>query len=852
MNRRDGLKKSSEISVDWHSYFENYKKGRHYSIDTSESKNWREYFKHQEETISIKNPVLNSADDISDEIIDNIIHNKIDTLTINYEFTKRKGESFDQQQYYDEVLKINPFKRANKKTPLVHIDFEIILGKRVHSLFEAFSDLEQLVSIKKITTSNITDMSRMFYNAKSFNCPIGDWDTSKVTKMGGMFFGAEKFNQPIGDWDTANVTDMSFMFFRAISFNQPLDKWNTGNVRDMTHMFYYAYSFNQNITDWTLSDYVIRNPDLFLSCCENVVKSFNEKYLTQGKSSSFFASPIHIWKCIWKTKNEDLFDFLSILFGVIVFPFIAAKLIEYLVLEYRNSLYIRLYGIDLWCYLIPLVYWIMSYLMIKILNLPKNIRKILIILLLLLFTASFSFLLDKKELIQSSELTKVNKINSDIVKDVSVNKNNVTHYPNRSMREKNITSNINQQQKENISNKDNKQIIPNNIDLARNPILNSKKDVTDELINKITYNRIDSLTINYEFTKCPGDDGDTRVNPFKLANRRKVIKKIEFEILLSPNVHSLACAFEGLKQLEYVNLKNTSHITNMKGMFRFAEKFNQPIGNWDTSHVTNMSYMFNGAHSFNQPIGNWDTSRVTDMSYMFSEAYLFNQSIGNWDTAKVKDMSNMFSSPCEEDFIEKREDIRTTNFNQPIGNWDTSRVTDMSEMFKCATDFNQPIEKWNTAHVENMKEMFSYALNFNMNISTWNTSSVTNMNGMFAHAPFFNQPIGRWNTSKVTDMSGMFAGPHRFNQPIGNWDTSNVTDMSYMFFKAEDFNQPIGYWNTSKVKNMAGMFWMADSFNQSIEYWDMSSVEDMRGMFLGIEEQYTHHIPRCRYPCRKD
>lgn len=393
MNRRDGLKKSSEISVDWHSYFENYKKGRHYSIDTSESKNWREYFKHQEETISIKNPVLNSADDISDEIIDNIIHNEIDTLTINYEFTKRKGESFDQQKYYEEVLKINPFKRANKKTPLVHIDFEIILGKRVHSLFEAFSDLEQLVSIKKITTSNITDMSRMFYNAKSFNCPIGDWDTSKVTKMGGMFFGAEKFNQPIGDWDTANVTDMSFMFFRAISFNQPLDKWNTGNVRDMTHMFYYAYSFNQNITDWTLSDYVIRNPDLFLSCCENVVKSFNEKYLTQGKSSSFFASPIHIWKCIWKTKNEDLFDFLSILFGVIVFPFIAAKLIEYLVLEYRNSLYIRLYGIDLWCYLLPLVYWITSYLMIKILHLQKNIRKIKILIIYVIVAVFCIFLL---------------------------------------------------------------------------------------------------------------------------------------------------------------------------------------------------------------------------------------------------------------------------------------------------------------------------------------------------------------------------------------------------------------------------------------------------------------------------
>jgi surface protein len=44
---------------------------------------------------------------------------------------------------------------------------------------------------------------------------------------------------------------------------------------------------------------------------------------------------------------------------------------------------------------------------------------------------------------------------------------------------------------------------------------------------------------------------------------------------------------------------NTSNVTNMRCIFRDAEKFNGNIGKWDTSAVTDMSFMFCG-DNFNQ------------------------------------------------------------------------------------------------------------------------------------------------------------------------------------------------------------------------------------------------------------
>ena len=305
----------------------------------------------------------------------------------------------------------------------------------------------------------------------------------------------------------------------------------------------------------------------------------------------------------------------------------------------------------------------------------------------------------------------------------------------------------------------------------RNPVLNSPFDVTDDLIQRIIDNNLDSLTINYEFTRERDKNSEGcqdyfnfryYSNPFFRANRHKPLKRIEFEVRLTRNVSSLHEAFSGMRDLEYVNLNDTSMITDMSFCFSFAKAFNQQIGHWDTSNVTNMAGMFAGAEAFNQPIGDWDTSKVTKMNSMFSEAYAF---------------------------------------NQPIGNWNTSNVTEIWGMFYHARSFNQPIDRWNLSKVSSLYAMFCGAYAFNQPIGDWDVSNVTKMCHMFAYAKSFNQPICNWNTSKVEDISNMFENAESFNQPIGNWNVSNVKWASCIFMGAKSFNQDLSAWmNNDEIK----------------------------------------------------
>ena len=100
--------------------------------------------------------------------------------------------------------------------------------------------------------SEVTDMSSMFDNARSFNGDISSWDVSEVTDMSAMFLDAQSFNGDISSWDVSQVANMSRMF-EGTFFNPAISNWNVSRVTDMSAMFLNAQSFDDDISSWNVS-----------------------------------------------------------------------------------------------------------------------------------------------------------------------------------------------------------------------------------------------------------------------------------------------------------------------------------------------------------------------------------------------------------------------------------------------------------------------------------------------------------------------------------------------------------------------------------------------------------------------
>ncbi|TQD40516.1 BspA family leucine-rich repeat surface protein [Haloflavibacter putidus] len=647
---------------------------------------------------------------------------------------------------------------------------------QVTDMSKMFYNAESLnQSLNNWDVSNVTNMNGMFYGTTTFNQSLNNWDVSNVTNMGGMFSYTDAFNQPLNEWDVSSVNDMSKMFYKAESFDQPLNNWNVSSVTDMKEMFFHATSFNQSLSDWDVSNVI--NMNSLFSGAVKFNKPLNNWDVSNvsdmGRMFSYtrkFNQSINNWNILSVTDMNSMFKNASSFnqplnsWDVSNVSFMA-KMFSNAILfnqplsnwDVSNITNLESMFLDAWNFNQDLSNW----------NFNGNVDLSNFLNNSGLDIANYDLLLSR---FQDLNLQNVNLSAWNLIYCDATTHNYLTEDLGWSIDGDALLVNCNTSIPEDafvtrweVSNADLSITIPANFSQNYNYSI----DFGD---GTLFNNQTGSITHTYG---APGIYviSITGQFPHIILGAEQGYKLRSIEQWGNIEWESMRKTFESCIRM-VINATDTpdlSQVTNLSFMFHNARIFNRSINNWDVSNITNMNAMFSGATRFNKPLNEWNVSNVTNMKGMFEEAEFFDQPLNNWDVSSVTDMSLMFYGGT---FNPK------SSFNQPIGNWNVSNVTNMAQMFHNSPYFNQPLNNWDVSNVTNMERMFQF-------YDSDNTSGTNS----------FNQPLNNWNTSNVTDMDWMFLNNKLFNQPLNNWLVDNVTNMRGMFSNTTNFNQNLSNWS---------------------------------------------------------
>ncbi len=281
---------------------------------------------------------------------------------------------------------------------------------------------------------------------------------------------------------------------------------------------------------------------------------------------------------------------------------------------------------------------------------------------------------------------------------------------------------------------------------------------------------------------------------------------------------------ENLDGIDFETL-DTSHVTNMSGMFENATANTLDFSKLDTSNVKSMKRLFDSASIHNIIIDN-NTSKLENISNIFSYLNTDSLDLSHFDTHNVEIFNAMFA------------DCKIQSKMIDLSALDTHNATNMQSMFYNTDWISLDFSTFDTSKVTNMGSMF-YHTSFEsgeLDLSSFDTGNVINMDKMFGLTNVNSINLESFNTSKVTNMSGMFQSINVPELDLSSFDTSNVEKMSWMFGAAEITDVNLNSFNTSKVTNMSYMFYNTVNLTTiDLSSFDMTNVTDTSHMF-----EYSH------------
>ena len=163
----------------------------------------------------------------------------------------------------------NMFFYCNSLTSLDVSSFNTAYVTNMNNMFAGCSNMPSLTLGVNFNTSNVTNMADMFNGCSLLtNLDVKQFDTSKVTNMSLMFNNCKHLTSlDLSNFNTSRVTDMSSMFNTCERLTSLyISSFNTFNVTNMKNMFGSCYALTAlDLSNFT-TPYLIDMNNMFYNC----------------------------------------------------------------------------------------------------------------------------------------------------------------------------------------------------------------------------------------------------------------------------------------------------------------------------------------------------------------------------------------------------------------------------------------------------------------------------------------------------------------------------------------------------------------------------------------------------------